>query len=71
MTTGELIAGAFLSLLLFMTIFCCHETGMETSSINQYIRAEVAEQLRQKTVPIVHGKYVSVYNGVEMEVVEK
>jgi len=71
MTTGELIAGAFLSLLLLMVIFCCHETGMETSSINQYIHAEVAEQLRQKAVPIVHGKYVSVYNGVEMEVVEK
>ena len=35
MTAGEFIAGAFLSLLLLITIFCCHETGMETSSHHQ------------------------------------
>jgi len=69
MNPGEILSGALLALLILVTIFLCHERGLEAQSLNERI-AYLEKQIERRAIPVIQVQRATLYAGSGEIVVE-
>jgi len=69
MNHGEIITGALLALLILVTIFLCHERGLEAQSIKTRIET-LEKQIERRAIPVIQVQRATLYAGSGEIIVE-